>query len=82
MTEHERLLDFVSSNLCKNNTEANAVAYDDDYHGSFMNVRVAFTRNIRHQYNKLLTFCAENSFTVISTHPATLETIVRVSTTR
>lgn len=56
----------------------NAVMYDHQYYAGGAACRIAFNRNHRELYSMLLMFCAENNMTIISTTPATLETIVLV----
>ncbi len=80
MTEYERLASFVTDELNENNKRANAGISDEEQFTDFEHVRVTFKRNNRANYNRLLSFCSENSLIVVSTHPATLETVIRVRT--
>lgn len=70
------LVDFVTNVL--NNGTHNATVYDEEFFEHAIHQRVAFHRNHRDLYNKLLAFCIENNLTVISTSPATLVTVVRI----
>ena len=80
MTEHEKLMSFVEDTLNDGNKRCNAIAYDDESYFNVQNVRIAFHRDHNRQYAALLRFCAANGLIVVSTTPATLETVVRVST--
>ena len=72
------LADFVVNVLNDANQHDNAIVYDDAYFLGAHNERVEFNRNHREQYNKLLSFCIANNLTVVSTHPATLTTVIRI----
>lgn len=72
------LNDFIETVLNEGNKRHNATAYDHEYFNSYVHVRVTFERNHKEQYAKLLYFCAEHDGIIISTLPATYETIVRV----
>lgn len=80
MTQYNMIIKFVKNELCNGNRDHNATAYDGDRFDGAMNVRISFDRKPREQYNALLRFCADNDITIANTHPATLETVVRVST--
>ena len=80
MTQEKKLYAFVNDVLNFGGKRANAICYDGNIYDGSRDVRVNFNRNHREQYNILLRFCADNKMIVISTHPATLETVVRVST--
>ena len=73
------LIDFVQKVICSNNVENNATMFVDDTFLNSVNFKIRFNHDYRYYYNRLLKFCAENDLTIISTHPATLETIVRVT---
>lgn len=73
-----KLLDFVTGVLNEGNKHDNAIAYDEAYFDGGKEVKIVFNRDHRKLYSKLLVFCAQENITVISTHPCTLETIVRV----
>lgn len=74
----ELLRNFVEKELNQGNTFNNANLFTDDFFVGGHTERVSFNRNHRALYNKLLIFCAENDLTVVSTHPATLATIIRI----
>lgn len=82
MSEYKKLLSFVEDNLNCGNTKCNAISYDgENYSGNYQHVRIAFCHYPQKQYNELLRFCADNNLIIISTHPATYETVIRTSTT-
>ena len=80
MSEYKKLLSFVEDTLNNGNKVCNAIAYDGEIYFNVQNVRIAFQRNHAKQYAALLHFCAYNGPIVVSTLPATLETVVRTST--
>lgn len=74
----EKLIDFITKELNHNNEQHNCCTFNDDFFEKAKNVRVVFYRHHRELYHKLLVFCAENDLIVISTRPATYETILRI----
>ena len=72
------LRNFITNNLNDNNKWSNAITYDDEWFEKYRNVRIVFQRRHSEMYARLLRFCADNGGIIIKTHPATLETIVRV----
>ena len=80
MSEYKKLLSFVEDTLNDGNKVCNAIAYDSESYFNVQNVRIGFQRKHREQYAALLRFCADNNLIVVSTLPATLETVVRTST--
>ena len=74
----EIIQNFVEIVLNNGNKHFNAAAYDGERFEKSHNVKVAFERNHRTLYNKVLKFCADNDLIVVSTHPATLEVTIRV----
>lgn len=73
-----KLVNFVVNVLNDNNKYNNASVYGIDVFDGGVIEEVVFNRNNRELYNKVLEFCIENNFTVISTNPATLSAIIRV----
>lgn len=76
--KHSTLITFIENDLNENNRWCNAIAYDDEYFAKCRNIRVVFYRRNSELYARLLRFCADNGGIIIKTHPATLETTVRV----
>lgn len=74
----QQLIDFVDNELNKNKEYLNACVYLDDVFVGALNLRVTFKNNHREAYSKLLELCARLGGVIISTRPATYETIVRV----
>lgn len=74
------LKNFVEQELNDHNKHNNADLASVEFFVGAKTEEVSFHRNHRAQYNRLLTFCAENNLTVVSTHPGTLTTVVRVET--
>lgn len=72
------LRNFITNDLNDNNKWSNAITYDDEWFEKYRNVRIVFQRRHSEMYARLLRFCADNGGIIIKTHPATLETIVRV----
>lgn len=74
------LKNFVEQELNENNKHLNAEIASVGFFIGAKNEEVSFHGNHRAQYNLLLKFCAENNLTVVSTHPGTLATVIRVET--
>ena len=74
------LKNFVEKELNENNKHLNAELASVGFFIGAKNEEVSFHGNHRAQYNLLLKFCAENNLTVVSTHPGTLATVIRVET--
>ena len=74
------LKNFVEQELNENNKHLDAELASVGFFIGAKNEEVSFHWNNRAQYNLLLKFCAENNLTVVSTHPGTLATVIRVET--
>lgn len=74
------LKNFVEQELNDHNKHLNAELASAGFFVGAKAEEVSFHGNHHVQYNRLLKFCAENDLTVISTHPGTLSTVVRIET--
>lgn len=73
-----RLVRFVNVNLNDSLRKHNADCYFEDLGDRYKLLKVTFERSHRELYAKLLRFCADNHFIIVSTHPATYSTVVRL----
>lgn len=77
MNEYNMFLALIDD-LNDGGKNLNACAYDEEFFVGARTVKICFYRNHRALYNRLLRHCAERGLVVISTHPATYETAVRI----
>lgn len=82
LDEKSLIVKFCEDVLNDNNRYSNAhVYFDGSQKGMFIDEIVAFERNHKKLYNKLLIFCAENDLMILKTDKLTYATTVRTRIT-